>query len=394
LASKLLTDVAINHLKPKGSRQIDVYDSKIRGLAVRVSPSGTKAFVVWYRIGRKARRLTLGRYPTIKLSEARERAREALRQVADGKDPAAEKQRARTEYGGKLFGALTDDFIANYAKPHMRPRSRAEIQRLLTREFVTAWEKWPVQDISRRDVTSVLMAIVERGAPSAANHALSAVRKMFNWAITEGHLTRSPCLGISAPSKGKSRDRVLSNIELTKIWSAAEQMAYPYGRIIQLLVLTGQRRNEVTGMRWEELDFTKGQWTIPAARTKAARTHELPLSHEALELVRSIPRVHDDLVFPARDRDNPASGFSKWKRELDELAGVDGWRLHDIRRTVASGMAQLKVPPHIIERVLNHTTGTLGGVAGIYNRFGYLDEMRTALTTWAEQITIKQAKGR
>ena len=385
MASTVLTDFAVRNLKPTTGRQIDVYDSRIRGLAVRVSPSGTKAFVVWYRIGGKARRLTLGRFPTMSLAEARKRAQEALLQVADGNDPATEKQRARAEYGGNLFSTLVDEFIETYAK--RKTRSWAETDRLLKREFVSLWGTWPIATISRQDVTKVLNSIVKRGAPSAANHALSAVRKMFNWALEHGHVDRSPCLGIKAPSKLKSRDRVLTEEELVCIWQAAEEMGYPYGRIIQLLILTAQRRNEVAGMRWVELDLVKATWTIPAERTKPGRTHELPLSKRTLRLLEGLPKVHDDLVFPARGKENPASGFSKWKRQLDGIADVGLWRIHDIRRTVASGMAQLKVPPHVIERVLNHTTGTLGGVAGIYNRFGYLDEMRTALEFWAASLT-------
>ena len=384
MSSTVLTDLAVRNLKPITGRQVDVYDSRIRGLAVRVSPLGTKAFVVWYRIGNKARRLTLGRFPTMSLAEARKRAQEALLQVADGKDPAAEKQRARAEYGGNLFGTLVDEFIETYAK--RKTRGWAETDRLLKREFVSLWATWPIHTISRQDVTKVLNGIVKRGSPSAANHALAAIRKMFNWAIEHGHVDRSPCFGIKAPSKLKSRDRVLTEEELVCIWQAAEKMGYPYGDIVQLLILTAQRRNEVTGMRWTELDLVKATWTIPAERTKPGRTHELPLSDMTLRLLQSLPRVHDDLVFPARGKDNPASGFSKWKRALDGIADIGAWRIHDIRRTVASGLAQLKVPPHIIEKILNHTTGTLGGVAGIYNRFGYLSEMKDALDHWANQL--------
>jgi integrase len=384
MASTVLTDVAVRNLKPSAGLQVDVYDSRIRGLAVRVSPMGTKAFVVWYRIGGKARRLTLGRFPTMSLGEARKRAQEALLQVADGKDPAAEKQWARAEYGGNLFTTLVDQFIETYAK--RKTRGWGETERLLKREFVSLWGTWPIETISRQDVTKVLNGVVKRGAPSAANNALAALRKMFNWAIEHGHVDRSPCLGIKAPSKLKSRDRVLTEQELICIWQAAEEMGYPYGRIIQLLILTAQRRNEITGMRWVELDVANRKWTIPAERTKPGRTHELPLSQAAIKLLQSLPKVHDDLVFPARGKDNPASGFSKWKHQLDALAGMSDWRVHDLRRTVASGMARLKVPPHIIEKILNHTTGTLGGVAGIYNRFGYLSEMKDALDQWANHV--------
>ena len=374
--------MTVRGLKAPGGHQVDVYDSQIIGLAVRVSPKGTKAFIVWYRIGGKARRLTLGRYPTMGLAEARKRAQEALLQVASGQDPAAAKQRSRTAYGDRLFGPLARQFIENYAK--RKTRGWRETERLLYREFVTPWERWPIDTVSRQDVQKLLQAIVDRGSPSAANHALAVIRKMFNWAIEQGHIDRSPCLGIRAPSKLKSRDRVLTMQELARVWGAAESMGYPYGRIVQLLILTAQRRNEVCGMRWAELDPEQALWRIPAARTKPGRAHDVPLCNRAMEVIRALPRVHDELVFPAKGKDNPASGFSKWKFALDNLAGIGEWRLHDLRRTVASGMAQLKVPPHVIERILNHTTGTLGGVAGVYIRFGFLPEMRAALTAWSE----------
>jgi Arm DNA-binding domain/Phage integrase central domain/Phage integrase family len=296
MASTVLTDIAVRNLKPSAGRQVDVYDSKIRGLAVRISPMGTKAFVVWYRIGSKARRLTLGRFPTMSLGEARKRAQEALLQVADGKDPAAEKQRSRTDYDGKLFGPLVDEFIETYAK--RKTRRWRETEQVLKREFVSRWGSWPIQTVSRQDVTKVLNAIVDRGAPSAANGALAIIRRMFSWTLEQGHLDRSPCFGVKAPSKLTSRDRVLTNAELVRVWGAAEMMGYPFGHIIQLLILTAQRRNEVTGMRWVELDLGKGTWTIPPERTKPGRTHELPLSQAAIKLIQALPKLHDCQTAP------------------------------------------------------------------------------------------------
>jgi integrase len=175
--------------------------------------------------------------------------------------------------------------------------------------------------------------------------------------------------------------------ELARIWSAADKIDFPYGNVIHLLILTGQRRSEVGSMRWAELDFAKANWAIPAKRTKANRAHTLPLSDATVKILRQIPRVHDQLVFPALGKNHPISGYSKWKRQLDRLAQVDEWRLHDIRRTVASGMAELNIDPHIVELVLNHTVrGTLGLIASVYNRHPYLQEMRHALERWADYI--------
>jgi len=167
------------------------------------------------------------------------------------------------EYGGNFFSTLVDEFVETYVR--RKTRGWSETDRLLKREFVNLWAPGLSRSISRQGVTKVLNAIVKRGSPSAGNHALAAVSKMFNWAIEHGHLDRSPCLGIKAPSKLKSRDRVLTDEELVRIWLAAPKMRYPYGSIIQLLILTARRRNEVTGMRWVEMDLMKATWTIPAS---------------------------------------------------------------------------------------------------------------------------------
>jgi hypothetical protein len=259
--SQLLTDALVRNLARHPKKQVDHYDNKIRGFGVRVSPQGTKSFFVWYRVGDDGRRLTLGRYPTMSLAEGRKRAQQALLEVASGKDPAAEKQRARAAYSGGLFGPLVDDFIENHAK--RKTRLWADTERLLRREFVSYWEKWPAKDVSRRDVTKVLSAIVNRGSPSTANHALAVVRKMFNWAVEQGHLERSPCVGLGMPAQVISRDRILSDGELARVWKAADEMGYPFGPMIQLLILTAQRRGEVVGLRWWEINTKALEWTLP-----------------------------------------------------------------------------------------------------------------------------------
>ena len=200
----------------------------------------------------------------------------------------------------------------------------------------------------------------------------------------------SPCQGVKAPSKVGSRHRVLSEAELTRIWLAAELFGYPFGRLVQLLLLTAQRRSEVAGMRWSELDLSKAYWHLPPGnedrKHKSSHPHTIPLGSRIIEILASLPRVHEELVFPARGKDNPVSGYSKWKQKLDNVSGVRAWTLHDLRRTAATQMASLGVPPHVVERILNHTTGTLGGVAEIYNRFAYLPEMADALDLWSRHL--------
>ncbi len=381
MASELLTDVKIKKLQPS-DKQYEKWDKKVPGFGVRVSPSGTKSFQLLYRVGKRLRRFTLGRYPTLTLFDARKVAQSALGEIAKGKDPAAEKKLKRVD--PLHFSNFVEHFIEDYAK--RQNKSWAETKRLLDREFISKWGKRNIREIKKHDVTAVLDSIVNRGHPIAANRAYATVRKLFNWAVERGNLEISPCQGLKAPSKFNKRDRVLNDDELNKIWAGANKMAYPFGKIVQLLILTGQRLGEVSAMRWEDIDLENLVWTITAANNKSGTEHKVPLSDIVVTLLRSLPRTHDIYVFPARGKDNPVSGFSKWKKKIDELSGVRGWTLHDIRRTAATGMAKLKVQPYIVERILNHSSGTFSGVAGIYNRHGYLDEMRDALKDWNKYV--------
>jgi len=204
--------------------------------------------------------------------------------------------------------------------------------------------------------------------------------------VERGYIDHSPCLGLRSPSKHVSRDRVLTEEELRAVWKAAADMGYPYGNLVQLLILTAQRRDEVANLRWTELDLEGCLWELPAERNKSKRSHVVPLGPLTCEIIDRLPKVHATLVFPARGTDNPISGFSKWKRELDARSRVTGWRIHDLRRTTATGLARLKVPAQAIERLLNHSSGILGGVAGVYNRFDYLPEVRGALELWERHI--------
>jgi len=350
MGSVVLTDLFIAGLKPRIEGQFEVYDRKVPGLNIRVSTQGAKAFSILYRLGGRNRRLTLGRYPIVSLSEARKRAREALNQVQQGFDPAAEKVRARTEYQSRLFPAVLSEFVEIYAK--RQTRGAQETERLLRREFEGAWAKLTIRQITKQHLNEVLDGILNRGTPSAANHAFAAIRRFFNWAVERGYLDHSPCQGSKAPSKVGSRDRVLSDVELAAVWRAAEKIGYPLGHLVLLLILTAQRRSEVAGMRWSELDLPNALWQLPPGtkdrKHKSSRPHTVPLGTRTTAILASLPRIHDELVFPARGKDNPISGYSKWKRKLDHVSGVKNWTLHDLRRTAATGMAALGVAPHVL----------------------------------------------
>ena len=184
--------------------------------------------------------------------------------------------------------------------------------------------------------------IVKKSGPSAANHAFAIIRRCFNWGVERGTLETSPCVRMKAPAKTSERDRVLDDDEQRLIWLAAEDMGFPFGAHVKLQIATAQRRSEVSGMRWCDIDLERQTWTQPAGSNKSGRAHTIHLNGLAVETLRSLPRVHEDLVFPARGKDNPVSGYSKWKRKLDQLSGVKGWTLHDLRRTAATGYGFLE----------------------------------------------------
>lgn len=383
--SEGLTDLAIRKAAPASGRRIELWDNRVPGFGLRIAAGGAKTFVVMYRIRGRKRRLTLGRYPLLSLAEARQRALTALAQAARGVDPGESVLAASGER--HRFEDVAAAFVAMHCSRHNRENTRRETERQLHTIFLPVWQKRDIAEIGRMDVLDVLDRLVARGTPSAANHALAAVRKLFNWCVERNILEQSPCAGVKAPAKACTRERVLSEAEIAAVWNCAAVTSYPFGPMVRLLLLTAQRRSEVAGMRWAELDLDKALWTIPAERTKSNRTHTVPLSMLAIRTISSIPRIDETHVFPARSGGRTFQGFSKAKRRLDQASGVIGWTLHDLRRSAATYMAGLGIAPHVVERLLNHTSGTFGGVAGIYNRFGYIAEMRAALEAWAERIT-------
>jgi integrase len=196
----------------------------------------------------------------------------------------------------------------------------------------------------------------------------------------------NPIAGQKMPSRESSRDRVLSDEEIKRLIRAAQADGYPFGAIYFVLLLTGQRRGEVSAMRWSELDLQRRLWTIPAARSKNGHAHEVPLSSPVVEILQQVPRfLHSDYVFTTNGR-SPVSGFGRAKDRYEHALGSKDWRVHDLRRTSASGMARLGVAPHVIEKVLNHRTGVISGVAAVYNRYGYAEEKRDALERWAQWV--------
>ena len=232
----------------------------------------------------------------------------------------------------------------------------------------------------------LLDKIVDRGSPVMANRTLAALRRMCGWAVERGLIEVSPCEKVKAPSAERSRDRVLSDDEVRALWAGCDAIGWPFGALFRVLLLTGQRRDEVANLRWSELDLDTGLWTLPRERAKNDQVHTVPLSAPVLAILRGLPRV-GDFVFSTNGR-TPVAGFSKAKDRIDRVMAGTGpalphWVLHDLRRTAASGMARLGITLPAIEKVLNHTSGSFGGIVGVYQRHSFADEKRHALDAFA-----------
>ena len=383
--TKALTNRSIAMLKPAIQR-LELPDRLLPGFYLIVQPSGAKSWAVRYRQHGRPCKQTLGRYPAINLAAARKLAGAALRDVAEGRDPRQEKQQARAK--ADTVGAVAADFIERHCDRSNRPRTAEETKRLLDLHVLPRWRGRLARQITRRDVLDLLDDLVDSGKPIAANRTLSAIRKMFNWAISRDMLAASPCAGVKPPVIERARDRVLSDDELKLIWRAAGKIKGSFGRLVQLLMLTGQRRNEVAEMQWSELNLKAQTWTLPRERVKTDQPHEVPLSASATAILESIPRIADSPFVLTTTGKTASNGYSKGKRKLDALLPQEmtPWRLHDLRRTAASGMARLGIDLPVIEKVLNHSSGSFAGIVAVYQRHDFADEKRTALEAWSQHI--------
>lgn len=367
-----LTDLQIRKLKAPGRGQRTFFDEALPGFGVRVSQGGTKAFVVMQG---KARRLrTIGRYPEMGLAEARIEAKrvqaEMALEVLAGPEPDLALGSAAPP--PVPFAAAKERFLADCAA-RTKPRTLAEYRRLLDRHF--AFEE-PVTALRRAAIMAAVSAI--KGAPSEQKHAFVAIRTLMNWCVRHGLLEVSPVppLAFAAPA----RSRVLTDDELVAVWHRAGEVGYPYGTMVRLLILTGQRRGEIAALRrgW----IADGALAFPEGFTKNKRAHVVPLGERAQAILADTPET-GELLFPARGSTaTPFNGWSKAKRGFDQPLGLAPWTLHDLRRTFSSSLARLGTPIHVTEKLLNHVSGTLSGVAAVYNRHSYLPEMRAAVAAF------------
>jgi integrase len=351
----------------------EIPDDYMRGLYLIVQPTGAKSWAVRYRLGGKSAKHTIGPYPAFGLKEAREKAREVMRAVTEGRSP---KQRQ----AGSVADAV-EQFLERHGKNY-RPKPLYEAKRRLQLYVTDEWGNRKLDSITRADVRAMLDRIDK---PVAANRVHSIVRKFFNWAVENDLIANSPVAGVKAPNKEASRDRVLTDDELKAVWRATEKEGYPLGSIIQLLILTGQRRGEVGGMMWSELDLEAGAWVLPRERVKNDRRHEVPLARQAIAILKGVPRIGESKHVFTLNGTAAYNGF-KAKDRFDAAVGIAPWTVHDLRRTAASGMARLGVSLVVIEKILNHVSGSLAGIVGVYQRHEFSEEKRAALQQWADHV--------
>ena len=406
---KEFTDIGLKNEAPadRGKRKY-LWDSRVDGLGLRLTDKGVKAFVIMTRVKGEVWLKTLGNYPHMSLKEGRIQAGLLLSRIRAGEDPRSEEKAAEEEKKASATPAPVEVYtvrkaIVGYEKAHisrLKPRSQLEARRPLEKILLARWPERALSDVSKAVLREVLAGIVEAGNPVAANRALANLKAFFNWCVSEDRLTVNPCVGIRDPGGSEtSRDRVLADDEIQRLWPIMEETGYPFGCLAQFLIVTAQRRDEGANLLWSELSDLDGEnpvWTIPAAKNKGGRLHEVPLSPLAVRLLKSLPRIAldfpeegapvlSDFVFTTTGK-TPISGFSGGKERLDEITGrefaritretgkapapLERWTLHDMRRTAASGMARDDIPPHVVSRVLNHSPGKAEWITAVYNRHG------------------------
>jgi integrase len=404
---RTLTDRLLKSVKPRNDgKPREILDDQVRGLAARVMGSADKLVVTFVLVARypgakSSARRSIGRYPEISLAAARETAMSWRAQIAAGIDPQREAERQRLEAQRRQensFAKICEEFIRRGLAGQ---RNAEQVARELRREFIARWADRPISSITRHDVVAVVDAAVDRGAPAQARNLFGDIRALFNWVIGRGiyGIEASPCDRVrlrDLAGRKVARNRILTDDELRALWLAAEEMAYPFGPLIKLLVLTGQRRSEVAEARWAEFDLEARRWIIPAARMKGregeAAPHLVALADDALELLKGLPRFNSgDHLFSFSYGKTPVNGFSLAKRRLDAaIAKVLGGELqpfvlHDVRRSVRTHLSALPVPEGdlVRELIISHARP---GLHRIYDLHSYESEKRAGLSLWEARL--------
>ena len=370
-----LTDIAIRRLPTPAKGTMTYWDSSTKGLGLRVSQGGAKTFIVLIGSGKRHK---IGRYPNVTLQAARVAAKRTLGEVALG------------QYLPKsiAFDDAKTLFLAA-AEKRVRPRTAADYRRLLSKHF--PFGRKQLGEITTQDIANRIDRI--KNAPSEAHHALVAIKVFFRWVYRRGHVQEDPTGRIQAAVRSGARERVLSNDELGQVMKAAAKMPYPFGFIVMLLILTGQRRGEIASLKWSYVDMDDRTITLPAEATKNRRQHTFPFGQGTADIFEEVPQLGDYLFPASREhvRGKPTTVFNGWpkaKAQLDaKLENVEPWTLHDLRRTFSTGLASLGIAQVVVEKLLNHVSGgALSPIAQVYNRHSYMVEMRAAIEAWEGKL--------
>jgi len=389
-----LTDAKIKGLKAPERGQAEYADKVVSGLRIRIGASGTRTFIIRKRIGGRIANVTVGRFhdQRFTLTDARKKARTLLNDIEGGGDPRGET-RKKTGAGAGTIRALFDD----YKKAKAGRRSIAEVERIFNKYVLPEIGDRLADSLSRADVTRLIDGVATGGGkptPVMARAVAAQLSAFYTWAMPRlDRLDVNPCRDAGKPDVPKPRERVLSNDEIKALWTVLEGEGLPWGPSVKLLILTGQRRDEVFSADRAEFDLEGGLWTIPGDRAKNGKQHFVPLSEAALRLLKAVPVIDGSAkLFPSRaDPERGASGFSRALARIiadmvKELGPVERFTLHDLRRTMATGLQRLGVRLEVTEAVLNHVSGSRGGLVGVYQRHQFQDEKRHALDAWAAEV--------
>lgn len=359
----------------------EYWDDSFPGFGIRVSPDGRKSWILMYRMdgSRRLRRLTLGTYPRLALADARDRAREALHEVSNGKDPGYER---KIERKAETFFELSEIYLKEHARK--KKRSFREDERIIEKDLFPDWKTRKAKEIRRSDVKALLTKKVESGAPIQANRVLALIRKIFNFGIQEEILEANPCWNVPAPAREKARTRVLTFDEIRIVWDFLKSEPRNLGVYFKLILLTAQRPGEVLKMRWDEIDFADNVWMLPAEKAKNGLPHRIPLNASTRLLLKEQKLIGSGSawVLPSARRDGPIENVKKTLQRIREKTGIL-FISRDLRRTAASHMTGMGIPRLTVSKILNHVES---GVTAVYDRHSYDKEKRKALEQWGQNL--------
>jgi integrase len=381
---KALTSAFIESVKPTRLRA-EYWDTHLRGFGLRVTEKGIKTFCCLYRHQGRLRRFTIGTYPTLSLKSARDEAKPILRAAQVGEDPASAKHQDRE---ADTFGELAEVYLERHAKA--QKRSWREDERALSRDLLPAWRNRKAAAIERRDVIAILDSIVERGAPILANRTRALVSKIYNFGIGRDIVSHNPAHLVPRPGVEHQRERVLTEAEIKTLWRALDTEPADLAAAMRLALLTAQRKSEVLGMTWAELDLDGGWWVIPAERAKNKLAHRVPLEPQTLTILRETRAAAKEspYVFPGGRKALPLLNLQKHMRQLKKHlkeadAGPNEFKFHDLRRTAASQMTAIGIGRVVVSKILNHVERS---VTAVYDRHSYDAEKRAALKRWDRRL--------